>query len=104
MRRIKPGQDPFRRQFGRFIQALLPFAEEEVSRRPFKTYIDAAARATFDLLQRKATWEQCRRAYARAFPFFMPESTEALRVRAKRATQKFPYSDILSVARSFFIR
>lgn len=104
LRRIRQGQDPFRRQFGRFIQALLPLAEEEVSRRRFKGYIDAAARATFDLLQREATWEQCRRAYARAFPFYMPESTEALRVRAKRATQKLPYGDILSVARSFFVR
>lgn len=104
MRQIKPGQDPFRRQFGRFVQALLPLAGEEVSRRPFKVYIDVAARATFDLLQGRATWEQCRIAYARAFPFFMPESTEALRVRAKRATQKLPYSDILRVARSFFVR
>jgi hypothetical protein len=104
MRRIKLGQDPFRRQFGRFLQALLPLGEEEVSRRPFKGYVDAAAQATFDLLQRKATWEQCRRAYARAFPFYIPESTEALRVRAKRPAQKLPYDQILNVARSFFVR
>lgn len=50
MKRIEQGQDTFLRQFGRFIQAVLPLAEEEVSRRPFKGYIDAAARATFDLL------------------------------------------------------
>jgi hypothetical protein len=102
MRRIGPGQDPFRRQFGHFVQALLPFSEDGASRRPLKGYIDSAARATFDLLNGKATWDQCRIAYARAFPFFMPESTEALRVRARRATQKIPYGDILRIARSFF--
>ena len=100
--KIKPGQDPFRRQFGYFIQAVLPFVKEGISRRPFKGYIDAAARMTFDLFDGKATWDECRRAYAKAFPFFMPESTEALRVGANRAKQKFPDKDILRVARSFF--
>jgi len=102
LRRVRPGQDPFRRQFGHFVQALLPFSEDRVSRRPLKGYIDSAARATLELLQRRATWDECRKAYARAFPFYMPESTEALRVRAGRAAQKIPYADVLQVARSFF--
>jgi hypothetical protein len=104
MKPIKAGRDPLRGQFGYFIQAVLPFAGEGTSRRPFKGYIDAAARATFDLLQGKATWDDCRRVYARAFPFFPTESTEALRVRATQATKvlPLPYDDILRFARSFF--
>jgi hypothetical protein len=104
LRQIKSGQAPFRRQFAYFAQALLPFSEEGTSGRRLRGYIDSAARATFDLLQKKATWEECRKAYARVFPFYMPESTEALRVRARRAAQKIPYSDVLKVARSFFGR
>jgi len=104
LRQIKKGHDPFRRQFGYFAQALLPFGQDKTSKRPMKGYIDSAARATFELLQKKATWEECRKAYARAFPFYMPESTEAMRVRAGRAAHKIPYSDVLKFARSFFNR
>jgi hypothetical protein len=102
LKRIRQGQDPFRRQFGYFAQALLPFSKGETSRRPMKGYIDLAARATFELLQKKATWEKCRKAYASAFPFYMPDSTENMRVRAGRAAQKIPYDDVLKIARSFF--
>jgi len=102
MKPIKSGQDPFRRQFGYFIQAVLPYAGEGVTRRPLKDQIDAAARATFDLLHGKITWDDCRRVYARAFPFFPSESTEALRVRATQATKDLPYDDILRFAHSFF--
>ncbi|MBC8276295.1 MAG: hypothetical protein H8E40_15185 [Chloroflexi bacterium] len=104
LRQIRQGQDPFRRQFGYFAQALLPFGQDETSKRPLKGYIDSAARSTFELLQKKATWEECRKAYARAFPFYMPESTEAMRVRAGRAAHKIPYDDVLKFARSFFNR
>ena len=104
LRQIRQGQDPFQRQFGYFAQALLPFGQDETSKRPMKGYIDSAARATFELLQKKATWEECRKAYARAFPFYMPESTEAMRVRAGRAAHKIPYDDVLEFARSFFNR
>ena len=104
MRQIRRGQDPFRRQFGYFAQALLPFGQDETSKRLLKGYIDSAARSTFELLQKKATWEECRKAYARAFPFYMPESTEAMRVRAGRAAEKIPYDDVLNFARFFFSR
>ena len=60
MRPIRPGQDPFRRQFGRFIHALLPLAEEEVSRRPFKDYIDAATCLRDKLLIRLLARLGCR--------------------------------------------
>ncbi len=102
LKQIRQGQDPFRRQFGYFAQALLPFGQDETSKRPLKGYIDSAARATFELLQKKATWEECRKAYARAFPFYMPDSKEAMRVRAGRAVHKIPYDDVLKFARSFF--
>ena len=102
LKQIRQGQDPFRRQFGYFAQALLPFGQSETSKRPMKDYIDSAARATFELLQKKATWEECRKVYARTFPFYMPDSTEAMRVRAGRAARKIPYNDVLKVARSFF--
>ena len=102
LRQIRHGQDPFRRQFGYFAQALLPFGQDETSKRPMKGYIDSAAQATFELLQKRATWEKCRKAYAHAFPFYMPESTEAMRMRAGRAARKIPYSGVLKFARSFF--
>jgi hypothetical protein len=104
LKQIRRGQDPFRRQFGYFAQALLPFGQGETSRRPMKDYIDSAARATFELLQKKETWDKCRKVYAGAFPFYMPESTEAIRVRAGRASHKIPYDDVLKFARSFFNR
>ncbi|MFC2044726.1 hypothetical protein ACFLT8_06015 [Chloroflexota bacterium] len=102
LRQIRQGQDPFQRQFGYFAQALLPFGQDGTSKRLLKGYIDSAARATFALLQGKATWEECRKAYARAFPFYMTESTEAMRVRAGRASHKIPYDDVLKFARFFF--
>jgi len=102
LRRVREGQDPYRRQFANFVQALLSFDDSGKSRRPMKGYVDSAARATFELLQNKVTWEECRKAYTRAFPFYMPESTEALRVRARRASQKIPYNEVLKAARSFF--
>ncbi|MFA5308417.1 MAG: hypothetical protein WC370_02895 [Dehalococcoidales bacterium] len=102
LRQIRQGKDPFRRQFGYFAQALLPFGQDKASKRPMKGYIDSAAKATFELLQKKTTWEECRKAYTRAFPFYIPESAEAMRVRAGRAAKKIPYSDVLKFARSFF--
>jgi hypothetical protein len=104
LRQIRKGHDPFQQQFGYFTQALLPFGQDETSKRPLKGYIDSAARATFELLQKKVTWEECRKVYARAFPFYMPESTEAMRVRAGRAVRKIPYREVLKFARSFFNR
>jgi hypothetical protein len=104
LKQIRRGQDPFRRQFGYFAQALLPFGQDETSKRLSKSYIDSAARATLELLQKKATWEESRKAYASAFPFYMPESTEAMRVRAGRASHKIPYDNVLKFARSFFSR
>jgi len=102
LRQIRKGQDPFRRQFGYFAQAVLPFGQDETSKRLLKGYIDSAARSTFELLQKKTTWEECRKTYANAFPFYMPESTEAMRVRAGRAAEKIPYDNVLKFARSFF--
>ena len=55
LKQIRRGHDPFRRQFGYFAQAILPFSKGETSRRPMKDYIDSAARATFELFQKKAT-------------------------------------------------
>jgi hypothetical protein len=97
LRQIRQGQDPFRRQFGYFAQALLPFGKGGTSKPSLKRYIDSAVRSTFELFQNRTTWEECRKLYAYTFPFYMSESTEAMRVRAGRAAQKISYKDVLNL-------
>lgn len=101
LRRINPGQNPFRRQFERFTEALMLFSEEEPSNGTARKYIDTTAQLTFDLLEGKITWEESRTVYARTFPFYSVELPDAHRMRAKRATHKLPYSEILKAAGSF---
>ncbi len=99
---ITKEEDPSRRQFSRFINAVLPLPEETLSGRVFNRTIHAGVRLAFDLTKEDANWEQVRVAYQNLFPFDEIDFPDALRMRTKRAIEDLPYIEILKFVTDFF--
>jgi hypothetical protein len=91
-----------RRQFTRFISAVLPLPETALSSRAMNKAIHASVRLAFDLTKDDANWEQIRTAYRRLFPFYEAVFPDTLRMRARRAVEDLPYTDMLKVVTDFF--
>jgi hypothetical protein len=91
-----------RRQFTRFISAVLPVPETVLSGRAMNKTIHASVRLAFDLTKDDANWEQIRAAYRRMFPFYEAVFPDTLRMRARRAVEDLPYADMLKFVMDFF--
>ena len=103
LRPVGRGQDPWQRQFDSFLHAVSLLPDENKGRKQSRTVVATALKLTFDFLEGKVSFDECRRAYAAAFPFLIPESidpTSTAKMRAHRAAKKFPYQWILKAARS----
>ena len=102
---LKPAigeEDSSRRQFTRFISAVLPVPETALSGRAMNKTIHASVRLAFDLTKDDANWEQIRAAYRRLFPFYEAIFPDTLRMRARRAVEDLPYADMLKFVMDFF--
>ena len=95
-------EDSSRRQFTRFISAVLPVPETALSGRAMNKTIHASVRLAFDLTKDDANWEQIRAAYRRLFPFYEAVFPDTLRMRARRAVEDLPYADMLKFVTDFF--
>jgi hypothetical protein len=95
-------EDSSRRQFTRFISAVLPVPETALSGRAMNKAIHASIRLAFDLTKDDANWEQIRAAYRRLFPFYEAVFPDTLRMRARRAVEDLPYADIFKFVKDFF--
>lgn len=99
---ITDEEDSSRRQFTRFISAVLPVPETVLSGRAVNKTIHASVRLAFDLTKDDANWEQIRAAYRRLFPFYEAVFPDTLRMRARRAIEDLPYDDMLKFVMDFF--
>ena len=95
-------EDSSRRQFTRFISAVLPVPKTVLSGRAMNKTIHASVRLAFDLTKDDANWEQIRVAYRRMFPFYEAVFPDTLRMRARRAVEDLPYADMLKFVTDFF--
>lgn len=103
LRPAKRGRDPWQRQFDSFLQVVPLLADESKGRRQSRTLAAAALKLTFDLLEGKITFDECRKSYAAAYPFPVPEEAEptsTTKMRAYRAIRKLPYQQVLKAIRS----
>jgi len=99
---VTDAEDSSRRQFTRFISAVLPLPEMALSGRAMNKTIHASVRLAFDLTKDDANWEQIRAAYRRLFPFYEAIFPDTLRMRAKRAVEDLPYADMFKFVTDFF--
>ena len=95
-------KDSSRRQFTRFISAVLPVPETALSGRAMNKTIHASVRLAFDITKDDANWEQIRVAYRRLFPFYEAVFPDTLRMKARRAVEDLPYADMLKFVMDFF--
>jgi len=102
LKSVTDEEDSSRRQFTRFISAVLPVPETALSGHAMNKTIHASVRLAFDLTKDDANWEQIRAAYRRLFPFYEAVFPDTLRMRARRAVEDLPYTDMLKFVMDFF--